>query len=107
LTDNRAEFAARASPQDHPFEQMLIELGIKHRYTRPYRPQTNGNAERFWRTLDEDVIRDATFENLEHFANELLEYMIYYSNHRPHQAIGGLNPKAFADQKISIPRSGN
>jgi transposase InsO family protein len=49
LTDNGAEFAARANPQDHPFEQMLIELGIKHRYTRPYRPQTNGNAERFWR----------------------------------------------------------
>ncbi len=107
LTDNGAEFAARASPQDHPFEQMLIELGIKHRYTMPYRPQTNGKAERFWRTLDEDVIKDATFENLDHFVNELLEYLIYYNHHRPHQAIGGVAPKSFADEIINIARSAN
>ena len=36
-------------------ERMLKELGIKHRYTRPYRPQTNGKIERFWRTLNEDL----------------------------------------------------
>ncbi len=27
---------------------MFQELGITHRYTRPYRPQTNGKIERFW-----------------------------------------------------------
>ncbi|MGF6313262.1 transposase InsO family protein [Bradyrhizobium sp. i1.8.4] len=31
---------------------MLLELGIKHRYTRPYRPQANGKVERFWRILE-------------------------------------------------------
>jgi len=30
--------------------------------------------ERFWRTLDDDVIEGATFDNLDHFANELFEY---------------------------------
>jgi transposase InsO family protein len=40
LTDNGAEFCGQATPDEHPFEAMLIELGIKHRYTRPYRPQT-------------------------------------------------------------------
>ena len=54
LTDNGAEFASRRTPQEHPFEAMLLELSIKHRYTRPYRPQTNGKVERFWRTLDDD-----------------------------------------------------
>ena len=72
---------------------MLLELGIKHRYTRPYRPQTNGKVERFWRTLDDDVIEGATFDNLDHFANELFEYLIYYNNHRPHQALGRANTK--------------
>ena len=52
LSDNGAEFAARANPDNHPFEVMLLELGIRHRYTRPYRPQTNGKVERFWRTLE-------------------------------------------------------
>ena len=42
LTDNGSEFAAPTQPATHPFERMLLELGIKHRYTRPYRPQTNG-----------------------------------------------------------------
>lgn len=97
LTDNGAEFAARTKPDDHPFEAMLGELGIKHRYTRPYRPQTNGKAERFWRTINDDVINEATFDNLENFTNELFEYIVYYNAFRPHQALKGLTPKAFAE----------
>ena len=99
LSDNGAEFAARNKPQEHPFEAMLLELGIKHRYTRPYRPQTNGKVERFWRTIDEDVIEGATFDNLDHFANELFEYLIYYNNHRPHQALAGKNPEGIRRNK--------
>lgn len=99
LSDNGAEFASRTNPDEHPFEAMLRELGIVHRYTRPYRPQTNGKVERFWRTLDEDVIEGATFDNLDHFANELFEYMVYYNNFRPHQALGGKTPKDFAADK--------
>jgi transposase InsO family protein len=36
---------------------------------RPYRPQTNGKIERFWPTLDDDVIDGATFDNLDHCGN--------------------------------------
>jgi transposase InsO family protein len=107
LSDNGAEFAARNKPEEHPFEAMLLELGIRHRYTRPYRPQTNGKVERFWRTLDDDVIDGATFENLDHFANELFEYLIYYNNHRPHQALAGQTPKAFAATKTNPAQSAN
>jgi len=99
LTDNGAEFAARKHPAGHPFEAMLAELGITHRYTRPYRPQTNGKVERFWRTLEDDLVDGTTFDNLDHFANELLEYLIYYNEFRPHQAINHLTPKAFAQTK--------
>lgn len=97
LTDNGAEFCGRTTPDGHPFEAMLIELGIKHRYTRPYRPQTNGKVERFWRTLDADVIEGATVDNPEHLAGEILEYMIYYNELRPHQALGGKTPKIAAE----------
>jgi transposase InsO family protein len=107
LSDNGSEFASRNKPEDHPFEAMLLELGIKHRYTRPYRPQTNGKVERFWRTLDDDVIEGATFDNLDHFANELFEYLIYYNNHRPHQALAGQTPKAFAATKPPAIQSAN
>ena len=45
MSDNGAEFASRNNREEHPFEAMLLELGIKHRYTRPYRPQTNGKID--------------------------------------------------------------
>jgi transposase InsO family protein len=97
LSDNGAEFASRANPAEHPFEAMLQELGIRHRYTRPYRPQTNGKAERFWRTLDYDLIEGTTFNDIEELSKELLEYIIFYNEFRPHQALNGLTPKQAAD----------
>lgn len=100
MTDNGAEFAARTKPDEHPFEAMLLELGVKHRYTRPYRPQTNGKIERFWRTLDDDLIDGTTFNDIDHFQNELFEYIVYYNRLRPHQAIQGMTPQTFAETKI-------
>ena len=97
LSDNGSEFASKNNIQHHPFEKMLLELGIKHRYTRPYRPQTNGKIERFWRTLNEDLIEGTTFENIEDFKKELFEYMFYYNEHRQHSSLGYKTPKKFND----------
>ncbi|MBN2259842.1 MAG: transposase family protein [Clostridiales bacterium] len=98
LTDNGSEFASPKNKEQHPFERMLLEMGIKHRYTRPYRPQTNGKIERFWRTLEEDVIEGTTFDSVDHLQKELEEYLFYYNEYRPHQGLGGRNPKEFLDQ---------
>lgn len=94
LTDNGPEFGTKVSQKKagHPFERMLMEIGVKHRYTRPYRPQTNGKVERFWRTLNEDLINGTYFESLEHFEKELMEYLLYYNQERPHQGIEGKTP---------------
>lgn len=95
LTDNGAEFGGGANKQSemtNPFRRMLLELGIKHRYTKPYRPQTNGKVERFWRTLESDLIEDTDFDDIEEVKEELLQYLIYYNEHRPHQGIDGKTP---------------
>jgi transposase InsO family protein len=95
LTDNGAEFGsgpATRNKKEHPFERLLLEMSIKHRYTRPYRPQTNGKVERFWRTLNEDFIEGALYENLDDLRNELLGFLVYYNEHRPHSAIGNITP---------------
>jgi transposase InsO family protein len=94
LSDNGPEMGTKNSSckAEHPFERMLMELGITHRYTRPYRPQTNGKVERFWRTLEEDLLYETTFTSVEELKEELLQYLIYYNEHRPHQAIGGKTP---------------
>lgn len=98
LTDNGPEFGIKESEskKGHPFERLLIEMGVKHRYIKPYRPQTNGKVERFWRTLNEDLIEDTYFESFDHFKQELLDYMIYYNQLRPHQALNGETPQKFA-----------
>jgi transposase InsO family protein len=94
IADNGPEFGTAQSLQkhNHPFERMLVEVRIKRRYTRPYRPQTNGKVERFWRTLQEDLIHDTDFDSLEELQDELAQYLYYYNHERPHQGIGGKKP---------------
>lgn len=94
ITDNGPEFGPRESKQKHghPFERMLIVLNIKHRYCKPYRPQTNGKLERFWRTLQEDLIRETDFDTLTELKDGLMQYLYYYNHHRPHQGIEGKTP---------------
>jgi len=94
IADNGPEFGTAASQQkqNHPFERMLMETGIKRRYTRPYRPQTNGKVERFWRTLKEDLIEETDFDSLDELRDELLQYLVYYNWERPHQGINGKKP---------------
>ena len=92
LTDNGAEVASPANKANHPMERMFQELGITHRYTRPYRPQTNGKVERFWRTLNEDLLDETTFESVEELKEELMQYLLYYNTERPHQGLGGKSP---------------
>jgi len=66
LTDNGAEFTDRfgdarwrdGEPRrhgtgDHPFDKVCRRHRVRHKLTRPYRPQTNGMAERFNRRLAE------------------------------------------------------
>jgi len=96
LSDNGSEFGSGKNTKNkdyHPFERLLIELNIKHRYTRPYRPQTNGKIERVWRTVKDDLLEDMVFNNLEHLKDELMQYCIYYNEHRPSTSLGGKTPK--------------
>lgn len=99
LTDNGPEFGPKISKNkdNHPFERLLEEMEVKHRYIRPYRPQTNGKIERFWRTLHEDLIEGTYFESFDHFKKELFDYLVYYNQLRPHQALSGLTPQKFSN----------
>lgn len=103
LTDNGPEFGSKQlrEKSDHPFERMLMELGIKHRYTRPYRPQTNGKVERFWRTLEDDLLRDADYSTVDELKDELLQYVYYYNKLRPHQGILGQTPESLTITNLS------
>jgi len=99
MSDNGAEFGGgkdKKNKEDNPFERLLIEMGIKHIYTKPYCPQTNGKIERFWRTLNDDVIENTLLDNIDELKQTITEYSIYYNEHRPHQSLNGNCPKNYA-----------
>jgi len=97
LSDNGAEFGGKnlKEPEEQPFERMLLEIDIKHRYTRPYRPQTNGKIERFWKTIESELLEDMVFDSIEHMQKELSQYLYYYNHIRLHQGIDGVTPVEF------------
>lgn len=99
LSDNGSEF--RGDLEQHPFERLLKEMEIKHRFTRPMRPQTNGKIERFWKTLEEELIHETTFESLEEFVNELHQYLYYYNHERLHSSLDQTPPVTFLQKSVN------
>ena len=77
-----------------------MHFGIKHRRTKPYRPQTNGKIERFWRTFNEEVIDGAEYNNLDELKDSVLGYNFYYNEHRPHQSLNGKTPQLMLNSAI-------
>ena len=86
LTDNGSAFRSRA------FAAVCRELGIKHRFTRPYRPQTNGKAERFIQSALREWAYAYTYQNSQHRAYAMRSWLHHYNWHRPHQGIGRAVP---------------
>jgi transposase InsO family protein len=68
-------------------------LGIRHRRTRPRRPQTNGKAERFVRTmLGGWAYSGAIYGSSRERTAALDGWLWHYNHRRPHQAIGRQTP---------------
>ena len=99
MTDNGAEFGSgrfAKNKDTHPFERLLNEMEMKHIYTKPYSPKTNGKIERFWKTLKEEFLEDSLFNDEEDLKNEILGFIAYYNEHRAHSSLKGLTPMEFA-----------
>jgi transposase InsO family protein len=87
MTDN-----ALAYRRSHAFRQAVSELGAVQRFTRSYRPQTNGKAERFNRTLAEEWAYAQVFTSSTQRAQALPEFLHRYNHHRAHTALAGQPP---------------
>jgi transposase InsO family protein len=68
------------------------ELGIQHRRTRPYRPQTNGKVERFHRTMTAGWAFRRLYATESARRKALPAWLHEYNHHRLHTAIGTVPP---------------
>lgn len=68
------------------WRETCTRLGVTHRRTRPYRPQTNGKVERFHRTLADGWAYARCYTSEAERREELTSWLHYYNHHRPHTA---------------------
>ena len=86
LTDNGSAYVSAL------YALACRKLGIRHLRTRPYRPQTNGKAERFIRTLLAGWAYGAVYGSSEERTRALDGWLWHYNHQRRHSALGRQPP---------------
>ena len=91
LTDNGSAYRSKL------FNLTCQALGIKHSFTRPYTPQTNGKAERFIQTCLREWANGRVWHNSQERTSWLPVFLDYYNNRRAHSALGYRPPPSRLD----------
>jgi transposase InsO family protein len=86
LTDNAKSYHSRA------WIEATRQLGIERRYTRAYRPRTNGKAERFIQTLLTEWADARSYPSSTARARALGGYLRWYNKRRPHSSLRARPP---------------
>lgn len=92
-SDNGKEFKGA-------FKHLCAKYHIPQRFTRPYRPQTNGKAERVIKTI-KGLLRQHRFISREERRRILYAIVRHYNHLRPHQSLGGISPFEFLRNYIA------
>ncbi len=86
MTDNGSCYRAKA------FAKACKKLALKQIFTRPYRPQTNGKAERFIQTALREWAYARAYDTSDQRAKDLPIWLHHYNWHRPHGSLESKPP---------------
>jgi transposase InsO family protein len=86
MTDNGSCYRSAA------FAKACRRLGLKHTFTKPYTPKTNGKAERFVQTSLREWAYARAYNSSHERTAELPRWLHRYNWHRPHGSIGSMPP---------------
>ena len=87
LTDNAKAYTVARS-----FRAAAAAAGVELRHTRPYRPQTNGKAERFIQILQNEWAYARPYRSNAERLRALPRWLYHYNHRRPHGGVGGVVP---------------
>jgi len=93
ISDNGREYKGKIA-RGHVFECLLDQENIKHVYTRPYTPKTNGKAERVIRTILA-WHRMINFTGREERSYRLTDFVEWYNTKKGHSSLKGETPMEF------------
>ena len=92
ITDHGTPFVAIVRTMLSRFQRSLAELEIRHIRTQVDTPWTNGKIERFWATLQAEVLDRQHLEDLAAADAAVTAYASYYNYHRLHGELGWRTP---------------
>ena len=88
MTDNGPGYVSQR------FQEAVHAIGASWKRTRPYRPQTNGKAERFIQTMLREWAYGRPYPSSARRTRALAPWLRYYNRHRPHGALNYQPPVA-------------
>ena len=86
MTDNGSAYRSL------PIADLCRSRRLRHIFTRPYTPRTNGKAERFIQTAMREWAYARPYDHSQQRADALPTWLHSYNHHRPHLGIGGHTP---------------
>jgi len=96
LTDNGLIYT-----DSQRYAEALATVGARHKRTRPYRPQTNGKAERFIKTLIGEWAYGTFYRSNAERLAALPRWLRFYNHDRPHTALDGRSPMTVLVDNVS------
>ena len=72
---------------------------LPQEFITPYTPQQNGMIERFFRSLKEECVWQHNFGSFEEARATIRQWIVWYNEERPHQALGYLSPALYRQEK--------
>jgi putative transposase len=85
-SDNGLVFTGRS------YTVLVRGYGLQQEFITPHTPEQNGMVKRVIRTLKDQCVHRHRFEALQHASRVFSDWIGFYNNQRPHQALGMRTP---------------
>jgi putative transposase len=88
--------------QSRRFREACRFYRLKQESITPYTPEQNGMIERFFRSLKEECVWQHNFESFGQASEKVRDWIKWYNEERPHQALGYQSPVGYRQQRLLV-----